>query len=428
VASKVKRAAGALIASLALACAAGCGNSGKPRPLTTPSIIHQSPASGPAFGLTEDNADLLWSPDGSVHPYAAFQNARRELTALRPRYVRLLVDWAALQPDSTRPAALEGPVSGCARTVSPCGAYAGIRDELAAIASQQHAAGASGQDFQVVVDIFGTPAWAARAPSGCELARARSFSRGPRPAAIAGYRALIRSLLALAAREGVALEWWSPWNEPDSSAFVSPQRSSCAAGSQLQSVTLYTQLARAMAAELRADGGVHHLVLGELNALPTASPDRASISQFVAALPGDALCLGDVWSIHVYASPDSLAAPGPVDTLEHALDARGSCGRDASIWVTEAGAGALHPGSPRPTGASAEVAGCVALGEQLLSWYRDPRVGAVFQYTFREDPAYPVGLLSPDLSHVYPAYRLWRAWARGRATGQPPPIPSTGCA
>jgi hypothetical protein len=262
---------------------------------------------------------------------------------------------------------------------------------------------------------------------GCEPARASSFSRGPRPAAIASYRGLIRSLLALAAREGVALEWWSPWNEPDSSAFISPQRPACAEGSQLQSTARYSELARAMADQLREDGGVHHLLLGELNAFPTGSPDRASISQFVAALPTDVLCLGEVWSIHAYATPGSPAAPDPVQALERALDARGSCGRGAPIWVTEAGAGAPHPGSPRPHGAAAEKAGCVALGEQLLTWYRDRRVGAVFQYTFREDPAYPVGLLSAGLAHVYPTYWLWLAWTRLRAGGQPLPSPSVGC-
>lgn len=416
-----------LTASLALACIAGCGNSTSHNVLTTSSLAHPSPARGPAFGLTEDNADLLWNPDGPVHPYGAFQSARRELTALHPRYVRLLVDWAALQPDPRRPPSLEGPISGCARTVSPCGAYGGIRDELAAIASQQHAASTNGQDFQVVIDIFGTPAWAARAPSGCDSAQSSSFSRGPRPGAIAGYRTLVRSLLALAAREGVELEWWSPWNEPDSSAFISPQRSFCTVGSQLQSASLYAELARAMSSELRAGGGVHHLILGELNGFPTASVDRASIPQFVATLPQDVLCLGDVWSVHAYATAGSSAAPDPVKALEQALDSRGSCGTNADVWVTETGVGALHPGSPRPTGRAAENLGCVALGEQLLSWSRDPRVRAVFQYSFREDPAYPVGLLSADLAHVYPAYRLWLTWGRPGTGGQPPPIPASAC-
>jgi hypothetical protein len=426
--SRIRLPAATLTAALALTALSGCATAANQRGLTASLGGPHSPATGPAFGLTEDNADLLWSPDGPVRPYAEFQKARQQLTALHPRYVRLLVDWAALQPDPRRPPALAALVSGCARNISPCGAYAGIRDELAAIASQQRAVGNPAGDFQVVLDVFGTPAWAARAPSGCNAASASAFSRTPSEVAIAGYRALIRSLLALGAYEGVALEWWSPWNEPDDPAFISPQRASCTASSAPLSPALYAALARAMAAELRADGGDHHLLLGELNAFPTASADRTTSAQFLASLPDDVVCLSEVWSIHVYASAGpARPSADPVAALEQALDARGQCGRSARIWVTEAGAGARHPGSPRPPGAAAEQAGCVALGEQLMKWYRDSRVDAVFQYTFREDPAFPVGLVSPDLAHAYPTYRLWLAWARSRAAGAPPPAPDVAC-
>jgi hypothetical protein len=384
----------------------------------------------PSFGLTEDNADLLWNPSGSSRPAGGFQAARAELTALAPTYLRLLVDWATLQPDPRRPPALEAPVSGCARRVGPCGPYAGIRDELAAIASQQRAAGTGGdRRFQVVIDIFGTPGWAAGTPSGCEASPATAFSRPLSATAIAAYRTLIRSLLALASQEGVALEWWSPWNEPNTSNFINPQRSSCSAGSPPASPAAYVELARAMAAELRADGGEHHLLLGELNDSPIDSPERTSISRFVAALPAEAICLSDFWTVHAYASrPAASASADPVGSLETALDARGACGRAAQIWVTEAGAGAPHSGRRRPAGAADERAGCLALAEQLIRWHGDPRVGAVFQYTFREDPAFPVGLVSASLSHLYPTYRLWLAWARLRAAGEPPPTPAAGCA
>jgi hypothetical protein len=416
-----------IAAALALASAGGCGRAAAPA--RSSSGQAPAPSSAPAFGLTEDNADLLWNPDLAPRTGgASFQTARQQLTALHPTYVRLLVDWAALQPNPDRPAELEATVSGCARRVAPCGPYAGIRDELAAIATQQRAADGSGR-FQVVIDIFTTPAWAARALSGCERAGASALSQAPRPDAIAAYRTLIRSLLALAAREGVALEWWSPWNEPNDPVTISPQRSSCAADSALVSPLLYAELVRAMAAELRADGGEHHLLLGELNAYQADSPDHTSVSQFVAALPADVLCLGSVWSIHAYAARGASAPRvDPVEALEAALDARGGCAPSASLWVTEAGAGASHPGSPRPAGAAEEAAGCRALAEQLARWSRDPRVGAVFQYTFREDPAFPVGLVGAELAHVYPAYRLWLAFSRLREAGKPPPTPAAGCA
>jgi hypothetical protein len=389
-------------------------------------------ADGPAFGLTENNADLLLNPGVHSGP-ARFLTARRELTALHPTYLRLLVDWAALQPGPDRPPALEAPVSGCARDIGPCGAYAGIRAELDAIATQQRAAGGGLNDeglrgFHVVIDIFGVPAWAAIPPSGCELAGTAPFSRPLRPAAIAGYRALIRSLLALAMRVGVSLEWWSPWNEPNNPLFISPQRAACAADSPTLSPGVYAQLVRAMAAELQEGVGKHRLLLGEFDDYPTDSAHRTSIASFVAALPADVICLAGAWSIHDYAARGAFASSfDPVEALESALDARSPCAREAPVWVTETGAGAPRPGFPRPASVADERAGCEALATQLIRWYGDPRVQAVFQYTFREDPAFPVGLLSAELSHLYPTYDLWLDWSRLRAAGEPPPAPTVGC-
>jgi len=431
--------------------------------------VEAAPPPGPGFGLTEDNAGLLWSPAPAAAPAAgsttaataltptaaapanaaalagdpasaavgataaaggeptAFVAARERLTALRPTYIRLLVDWAALQPDPNRPPALDAAVSGCARTVGPCVPYAGLRDELRAIASQQRAARARGEDdFRVVLDVFGVPGWAAHDPSGCEAGGAPAFARAIGPRGLAGYRALIESVLALGASEGVALDWWSPWNEPNDARFLSPQHASCEAGSPTVAPAVYARLARTMGSVLRAAGGGRTMLLGELSAVATDSPHRTSIPSFVAALPQDVLCSSTVWSIHAYATYGAGARAGdPVAALEQALDARGDCGRRASVWVTEAGAGAEHPGRARTAGAGDERAGCLALAAQLLGWEHDPRVGAVFQYSFREDPAFPVGLLSADLAHVYPAYGLWSRYTQNRARGE---LPASGAA
>jgi hypothetical protein len=374
--------------------------------------------SGPAFGVTEDNADLLWSPtQPSPSGGQAFASARERLTALHPSFVRVLVDWAALQPSATRPPSLEATIDGCARAVAPCGAYRGIAEELAAIASQQRAAQAEGRaDFQVVLDIFGVPSWAAAAPSGCEAPGTQPFSRPIDAAGLAGYRRLIRALLELGVRESVRLSWWSPWNEPNNPQFLSPQRASCSTGSPSLAPAVYAQLAQAMADELAAGSGIHHLLLGELAAYPTDSVHRTSVASFVAALPASVVCLSGVWSIHAYASFGAHAArTEPVAALEHAIDARGECGREASVWITEAGAGAPHAGQRRSAAAVEEHEGCVALARQVVGWSRDTRVGAIFQYSFREDTDFPVGLISADLVHVYPAYDLWRSFARARA-------------
>jgi hypothetical protein len=386
---------------------------------------------GPAFGLTEDNADLLWNPSTPGAPdRPAFGAAREALTALHPTYVRLLVDWAALQPSPSRPPALEATTSGCARTVAPCGSYRGLAQELAAIASQQRVARANGERaFEVILDVFGTPAWAAHEPSGCELPGAQPFARPITAAGLAGYRQLIRGLLALGAREGVALTWWSPWNEPNSAQFLSPQRDACAAGAPSLAPAVYAQLATAMADELTADGGTHHLLLGELAADLTDSPHRTSIASFLAGLPASTICLSDTWSIHIYASYGARASEDqPLAALERALDARGECGARTHVWITEAGVGAAHPGERREATAASEREGCLALAAQLASWTSDKRVEAIVQYSFREDPAYPVGLLSADLAHVYPAYRLWLGYTRARLQAQRLQSPSKLCA
>ncbi len=423
--------AGATALATVLVC--GCGGSHGTAARLGPGVpVPAAAPSGPSFGLTEDNAQLLADPPDAATSAGAelVAMARGRLTALHPSYVRLLVDWAALQPDPRTPAALEAPVAGCARDVGPCAGYRGIAAELAAIASQQRAARGEGKTaYQVVLDLFGTPAWAARAPVGCQAPQPQPFARPITAAGLAGYRALIRSLLALGAREGVELSWWSPWNEPNNAQFLSPQRESCSTSSRSLAPDVYAQLAQAMADELDAAAGTHHLLLGELAGDERGSPDRTSIAEFVDALPASVVCLGGVWSIHAYASYAGAASGGdPVAALESALDARGGCARGARVWITEAGAGAPHPGRPRPAGEAAEREGCLALGAQLERWAADPRVEAIFQYTFREDPAFPVGLLSADLARPHRTYRLWLRYARARARGQAPPPATQLCA
>ncbi len=422
------RCAAILSAATLLLCAA-CGHSGPRRRQRGPTAARSAstPARavrGPALGLTEDNADLLWNPQAATG--GPFATARSQLTALHPTYLRLLIDWAVLQPSPARGPDLEAGVSGCARESGPCGAFAGVRAELAAVASQQRLEGAG--SFQVVIDILGVPAWAAADPSGCELDGTPALARPLRLSALADYRALIGSLLKLGAQEGVALRWWSPWNEPNDPRFLSPQRASCSAVSPPVSAQAYGELARAMSEALRAAGGGAQMVLGELQGLTRDSPHATSIAQFVASVPEEVACLGTVWSVHAYATYDPGAGgTEPVQALRSALEARGGCAARAQIWVTEAGAGAPHAGQQRPAGAGAEVEGCEALARELARWYADPRVGAVFQYTFREDPDFQVGLVSAALDHVYPAFGLWLQYSSRRRAGDLPPAPASAC-
>lgn len=419
-------------AILLAAMLCGCGSGSKrarisSEPSAPPAL--ERPRS-PAFGLTEDNANLLRNPGSDRQPPAAFRGAQSELTALHPTYLRLVIDWSTLQPSADKPPALALMTSGCARQIAPCAAYEGIRAELEAIASQQQKTGG----FQVVLDIFGVPTWAARSPSGCEKPGTGSFSRPLRAAALSDYRTLVGSLLALSQQQGVRIDWWSPWNEPNQPFFISPQRGSCSSSTPAVSASIYAELAEAMAGELASKGSEDHLLLGELAGYTAGGEHHTSVSEFLAALPAQVICMSDVWSVHSYASTHGRTlAEEPVQMLERALDRRGSCGRSAQIWITETGTGAAatrsEPDAPPSPGVSEsqQREGCRALAARLAHWYRDPRVKAIFQYTFREDPDFPVGLISADLTHLFPSYALWSAWSRALATGGPAPALPAQC-
>jgi hypothetical protein len=150
------------------------------------------------------------------------------------------------------------------------------------------------------------------------------------------------------------------------------------------------------------------------------------VQEVVAALPDDVACASRLWSQHDYATvaPDP-AKPDPVLALEQALDTR-DCTRGAHIWVTETGVGGPDPGGARPTDDASLRAGCRAQDTALRRWAADPRVDVAFQYTFREDTAYPVGLADAGLTRTYPTYDLWKAWG-ARAPSAPPPALPAAC-
>jgi hypothetical protein len=377
-----------------------------------------------ATGLTEANAQLLY--DAGSHPDVApgFATWRDRVAALHVRYLRLPIYWSQLQPDASRPADLAIPTDGCARGTEPCGAFSGIRDELAAIASEQKA-GAGTPRVEVV--IAGVPAWAARPASGCERSDAGPSSRPITARGLEAYRALIAQVAGLAAQEGATLGYWSPWNEPNHPAFISPQRAACTATSPTLAAGVYAQLVRAARDALGAIPGAQQLVLGEMAGTTVASPRRSTVQEMVRALPDDVACASRLWTQHDYAQVTPAAGkPDPVTELERALDAR-SCTRGAHIWVTETGVGGDDPGAPRPTDAASLRAQCRAQDAKLRQWADDPRVDAAFQYTFREDAAYPVGLADAALTRTYPTYDLWAAWG-ARSPSDPAPALPPACA
>jgi hypothetical protein len=435
---RLARAPRLLVALLLLAAAiavASCGDGGsepgsRAKDETT---ARRAPAVAPplpivlATGLTETNPQLLFDP-ASGHALApGFASWRDRLIALRPRYLRLPIYWSQLQPDPAQPARLDHPADGCLRGTPPCGISNGLRDGLAAIASLQRAEGVRGGP-EVEVVIAGVPAWAANPPSGCERSDAGPSSRPINAAGLDAYRALITQFAALAEEQGARVRWWSPWNEPNHPAFISPQRATCSADSPSLAPAVYAQLVRAARDTLNTVPGDQQLVLGEMAGTTTPSPRRSTVQEMVAALPDDVVCSSRTWSQHDYAevTPDP-GKPDPVTALEQALDAR-PCTRGAHIWVTETGVGGDRPGGDRPTGGAALRAQCRAQDRVLRRWAQDPRVDVALQYTFREDTAYAVGLADAGLTRTYPTYDLWRAWGGIRAPSAPPPPLPAACA
>jgi hypothetical protein len=367
-----------------------------------------------AVGITERNASLLFAAgartgDPGLEPW------RARVEELRPSYYRLSVDWSQLQPSPGGPADLAKREDGCNRGAAPCGAFEGVRDQLRAVASQQRAHGG----WEVYVVLYGVPEWAARPGGGCERPDIGPRSRPITAEGMRGYRRLIRDLAALGRSEGVELRWWSPWNEPNQQFFISPQRPECSTDAPSFAPGIYTRFVRALRDEL-PDA---RIVLGEFAGVDGPTPRATGIAEFVRALPRDVACSGAVWSQHAYAERSAVdqGLKGPVGQLERALR-RFACTRDKPIWVTETGVGGARAGSERDVSAGALRAGCRVLHRQLRRWHRDPRVDAAFQYTVREDLAFPVGLADAGLTRAYPTFDLWKAWGRGeRAENDPPP-------
>jgi hypothetical protein len=307
------RGAAALLAATVLLAGCGGGEDHRPAAPANPTPTPQE-RRGLAIGLFEPNANLLWSAKARPALPAGFPPWRDRVEALRPAHYRLILNWAALQPDAGRPPDFGRPQDGCMRGLPPCGQYGGVREVLQAVRSQQVAHGG----WEVSVLIMGTPAWAAHGPRGCERSTASAFSRPVSQAGLGGYRAFVRSLLALGRETGINLRWWSPWNEPNHPAFISPQRPRCRRDAKPVAPEVYAGLVRALHEELGRAPGDQGVVLGDFAGLPHGSERSETITEFVRALPDDVACEADAWATHAYADParpGGTARANPVDKL-----------------------------------------------------------------------------------------------------------------
>jgi hypothetical protein len=369
--------------------------------------------------MTEGNPALV--TPGEVPP--AFAPWRDRLAALHARYLRVLVDWRRIQPSPDVPPDWVKPEDGCIRGTPPCAPYNGIRDQLRA---------ALAANMTPVLVVYGTPEWAiARSPSGelsanaagpapygeggagrggangeetppgCEPAGTTAFARAPD---VHAYQAFVGSLLSLVRAEGVPAAYWSPWNEPNHPAFLAPQRDRCDVEEESNAPPIYAQLARAMREVLGRTPGQLMLV-GEVAGYDRPREMATGAAEMAAQLPADVVCDAAAWAQHAYVSMRGGAAADPataatLTAVEQALDDK-DCEHPLPVWITESGVGGDHA--------------CAPMRAALDAWNADPRVAAAFQYTFREDPAFRVGLADPALTALAPAYAAW--------AGEPCPAP-----
>jgi hypothetical protein len=375
-----------------------------PTPTATPAPL-DAPTAEPslAVGLTEENPNLIADLGETATPEWA--RWRRRLDRMQPVVYRIVVEWNTVQPRAGAPANLALPSNGCMRDKGPCAAYAGVRDQLRALAAR-HAQG--------LVVFAGLPRWATRHVSGCD--RGTSPDAGlPRPAALPAFRRLVDAVLAEARAQGAEVPYVSPWNEPNHPFSLAPQRVQCDPAAPSPVALAYTALARTVKAALAAAPGEQQLVLGETAGLLEPTARATAVPELIRALPRGLVCSARVWSQHAY-----IGGTDPVSAVAAALDAR-RCARRQAIWITETGVGPAPGGLSLARGITSERQGCRLLHQRLLAWYRDRRVTLAAQYTFREDDLFPTGLVTTDLQRARPALSEWQAWGDRPQPDSPPP-------
>ena len=170
-----------------------------PAETRSPAVAEGKARGDLAIGITEQNPNFFWAPGAREGVAPEFVRWQDDMGKLKPSFYRLVLDWPSLQPEQGKPADLAHPYDGCLRGTPPCAGWAGVKDQLAALASRQkqHKGG-----WQVLVVITGTPDWAARPASGCERSGTQPRSRAPKASAMGAYRKLVTDVAALGEEVG----------------------------------------------------------------------------------------------------------------------------------------------------------------------------------------------------------------------------------
>ena len=322
------------------------------------------------------------------------------LSALHPRYFRLLVDWAALQPSPGSPPASRAPGRRLRprrrRPAAPTRASPASSRRSPPSSGPRAPAGEAAP--QVVVDLLGAPAWAT-----LPAARLRSGRTPPRRATLAPARArrLSRADRATWSRSDAAkasrCRGGRRGTSPTTLASSAPSARAAAPTGAPLAPDAYAELARAMAR--RAEGlGARRAAAARrarrLRERLAPSAQRRRVRR--ARCPRTSSASSRDWSVHAYAAYGPRATGGG----EPGRGTRAGARRTRRLRGGRARLGdrgrrrRARARAGRAAAAPAEAAGRLPRRWPRRSqrWRSDPRVAAIFQYTFREDPAYPVGL------------------------------------
>lgn len=385
-----------------------------------------------AVGLVTNDVGALTPPST---PVPGFGGAQLVTDRIAPRFVRVDVRWDLLQPEEGTPLDASRVIGdGCGREgAKPCSGAASLLRTLQALKAAQVA---HPGHYRPLLSFWGMPAWAGAPVEGCDGAKAREGAQPLAPGREDAYRAAIASVWGAVRVAGIEGADWTPWNEPNAPYFIDPQRASCRPDGEPRSPAQFSRLVVAMDAELdrlraqQPEGSPardDRLVVGELAAWGAPSRRAVPTDEFLRALPDDVLCRADVLSVHGYLEARPRSGKGePIAAGLRELDRR-PCLDGKPAWITETAVGAPRSGGDRDAAAETLKAECRLMDRQLDRWYHDPRVTAAFQYSVREDPYFPTGLLDEGLDRTFPVARVWAAWGGDRDPAAAPPAVPASC-
>jgi hypothetical protein len=313
-----------------------------------------------AIGITEPNPNFVWPPgEGEVEqPFARWRDA---FERLRPAYYRLRIDWASLQPTADQPANSDLAVAGCMREVPPCGAWAGVREQLKAAGARQKKTG-----MQIITVLAGTPAWAARSPERLRAGRDGAPLALPAPLGAAGLPQADRRRprrRGAGGRRAAVLERVER-TEPSRFPFTAATR--CSGRAATASVAPYVRLVRALKKRSTSAPGEPGVRARRARRADRRTPRNTAVEEFARALPNDLVCGARAWSQHAYVGGRDPVDPAGTGIATH------DCVRSPEFWITETGVGAASIDRDPWKGATAERSACRAMRSQLLKWYEDP--------------------------------------------------------